>query len=358
MDVIIQGEDCPPCTEPCGEDGNYYHDACACTPGLQVKPIIGSTVTVGYFAVVTDPNGVGTVSHVYADVWHPDGTFKYQIELFPIGFDTYGDYYNTEALAAWAHVTGNHSDLITINSDWAATLPPGITAEDDIYDELWQDLAYLYYGEAEISYCQPGGYYYVGVRGHDTYNTWCNYLYNTFWYIPTSAVELDFNSLNYGTVTIPSSSPTWVGGDSDMLTSLKPTAKNIGNTPVELYVWQDDMDFSDTNGAWNVMFDARLGPPNGNPAVYYSPYDFVDNGLPETDPNYFAWPGVQIPGILPLCTENKLDFSIHAYKGMPGLTYSGIMKLFAFIDCDSYVWGTPAQFQGNAPLGVPPTNSP
>jgi hypothetical protein len=331
---MTPGEDCPPCADPCGVDGNYYHDACACTLGLQVKPILGKTVTVGYYAIVTDPNGVGTISHVYDDIWHPDGTFKYQIELFPVGFNT--GYSNAEALAEWDHVTTHHSDIIKY-------LDIETYDNDEIYDELWQNLAYLYYGEAELSYCQPGGCYHVGVRAHDTYNTWCPYLYNTFEYIPTSAVELDFNTLNYGTLTIPSSDPKWVGGDLDMLTPAKPTVKNIGNTPVDLYVWQDDMQFGQTAGAWNVMFDARLGAPGTFDAVEYYPY--------QIDTNY---PGVRIPGILPLCTENKLDFSIHAFKGMPGYTFTGKMDLYAFID-GMPIWTTPSQFVGNAPLGVPVT---
>jgi len=329
LDVMLEGEDCPPCGEPCGEDGNYYHDACPCELGLQVKPIIGSSVTVGYFAVVTDPQGVNSVDHMYVDVWHPDGSFKYQIEILPIGFSS-GGYDKNVALDAWAHVITNHADLITYNG----------YENDEIYDELWEELAYIYYGEAEISYCQPGGYYHVGVREHDTYDYWCDYLYNNFWYIPTSAIEIDFTTLNYG--SIATSVNKWVGGDSDMATLEKPTVRNVGNTPVKLNVWQDDMDFGQTGTAWNVQFDARLGAPGVNGDVVYAPYEYIS-----------GWPGVWIPGVLPLCTEDKMDFSIHVFKGMPGYTYLGIMKLFAYIDCDSYPWVTPIDLQGNAPMGVP-----
>jgi hypothetical protein len=62
------------------DEGSYEHDSCI-EDGLQVAPTLYGTRTVGYYAVVADPNGRETISHVYADIWHPDGTFKYQIEL-------------------------------------------------------------------------------------------------------------------------------------------------------------------------------------------------------------------------------------------------------------------------------------
>ncbi len=324
LNVSTPIEECPSCSICDEGDGLAKHDACPCTDGLQVKPILGGDVTIEYFAVITDPEGIGQVDHVYCDVWHPDGTFKYQIEMIPISNITQG-------LDIWDHVTNCHPDLITYNG----------YNDSEIYDELWEGLAEIYHAKAQLNYCQPGGWYYVGIRAHDTYDAWCDYLYNKFWYIPTSAVEVDFTNLNYGTVA--TSVDKWIGGDNDMNTAEKPTVRNIGNTPVELYVWQDDMDFGKTNGSWNVEFDARLGNPglNGDVGGYYPE---------EMDPDHL---GVRIPGILPLCTKEKMDFSIHVYKGMPGLTYTGSMKLCAYIDHGHYVWDTPAQFLENAPNGVP-----
>lgn len=342
LEVQIIPEDCDPCI-PCN-DPYWEHDACCCIPALQVKPVLYDSVTVGYYAVVTDPEGVDHVDHVYADIWHPDGTFKYQIELFPVGFDTAGAYDKTVALDLWTHANTYHSDLIKINDVWEATLPTEITAEEDILDELDEELAYLYYGTAEISYCQPGGWYYVGVRAHDGFDAWCEYLFNRFWYIPTAGFAVDFSSIDYGTVA--ESSNKWVGGDYDFNTPLKPTIRNIGNTPIELYVWQDDMDFGMTGMNWNVEFDVRMNS-DGTVRVF-EPYEVDTNG--ETTEDY---PGVRIPGVLELCTEEKLDFSIHVYKGFPGETYTGLMNLCALIHMNSYVWDTPLDFEGDAPLGVP-----
>ena len=303
------------------------HDSCI-DAGLQVAPNLYGTRTVGYYAVVTDPNGRETVSAVYADIWHPDGSFKYQIELSKIEE-------KQEALSRWDHAYDYHEDLITVNEDWALGLPVEVTWWEDVYDELNEQLAYLYYGEAVISYCQPGGYYCVGVRATDHCNLWSDYLCNRFWYIPTSAVEIDFGTIDYsqeGPVAV--SYERWIGGDYIMGTSSKPTVRNIGNCPVELWVEQDHMGFAKTGIEWNVMFNARLTADGDE--VYYYPEEKV-----------------QIPGILDLCTMEKLDFSIHVLKGFPNIDYSGTMDLYAYIDDASYIWNTPLEFIGELPMGVP-----
>jgi len=356
-------EQCDPC-EPC-TGSLWLHDACCCIPGLQVRPILYGNAVVDYFAIVTDPEGVDHVENVYADIWHPDGSFKYQIKLNPVGFDAAGDYDKTVALDIWDHAETYHSDLIKINDDWVADeliLDPDFDEWFDIWDELNEELAYLYVGTSNISYCQPGGWYYVGVRAHDYYDNWCDYLYNRFWYIPTAGIDVDFSSIDYGTVA--ECTNKWVGGNQIFLAEDgKPTVRNIANTPVNLYVHQDDMDFGMTGMSWNVEFDARLSADGQ--VREYDPYqvDLIDiYGDPDDPLNKYS--GVRIPGTLPLCTEEKLDFSIHVLKGFPGLTYTGNLTLCAYMDMDSYIWTTPdgnpgdigvnqPNFVGNAPLGVP-----
>jgi hypothetical protein len=304
-----------------------------------VKPVIGDAVTVGYYVVVTsplgvdpDPTGLGYIS-TYVDVWHPDGQFKYQIQLQVVGWCTETNtYYKSSALSAWSHAYGCHSDLIMVNDGWANTLPPGTDWSSDVYDELNEELALLYYAPADISYCQPGGHYYVGATAYDKLGHQAEYLYNTFWYIPTSAVEIDFTQVDYSPVHVGTHKV--VGGDQDMTTTDKPTVRNIGNTPIELAIQQDDMQFSQTGSAWNVHFDARMGA-NGE-YVYYDPYVTAE-----------------IPGVLPLCTQEKLDFSILVDKASTGYTYTGWMKIWAYIDWYTYVWGTPSQFVGDSPYPIP-----
>ena len=338
LEVLVDIDDCEDCdyyTDGCYSPNTWEKDACPCLEGLQVKPDLGQDVMVGYYAVVTDPQGVADVQNVYADVWHPDGEFKYQIVMTPVGYDLEsGTYSDVEALELWDKVYSCHEDLITINNDWAGTLPPGITPEYDIRDEIDQEEAYLYRGEAPISYCQPGGWYSVGVSAFDTANHQSAYLYNRFWYIPVAAIDVDFTTVDYGSIQIGVQKQA--GGDHDLTTSDHPTVRNIGNTPVELFVEQDDMDFgTDTDGIPNVHYEARMG----GDGIYVS-YD------PEIE--------AQIPGVLELCTLDKLDFRILADKGTNGVTYSGSMSLKACIH-DSYIWATPnsdPDFVGDAPGGV------
>jgi hypothetical protein len=165
------------------------------------------------------------------------------------------------------------------------------------------------------------------------------YLWNKFWYIPTSAVEIDFTTVDYGSVN--KFTTKWIGGDKDMSTPNKFTVRNIGNTEVQLYVWQDDMGFGMTGTNWNVWFDARMGTPGQYGAdVEYDPEEVTATYL-----------GTKINGVLPLCTVEKLDFSIHVVKAL-GTSYSGLMKLYAYIN-GAPVWETPNQFVDTPPDYVP-----
>ena len=119
-----------------------------------------------------------------------------------------------------------------------------------------------------------------------------------------------------------------------MFTPNKPTVRNIGNTPVELWVTQDHMGFGKTSGNWNVEFDARMNADGEY--VYYYPDETV-----------------RIPGVLELCSIDKLDFSILVNKATSGETYNGYMDLCAFIDHTSYIWTTPPEWVEQAPHPIP-----
>lgn len=394
MSVQVDLDDCPDCDIPTGcHDGPtefWIHDACPCIPGLQVKPDPESMVKVGFYAVVTDPQGRDNVEdyHVWADVWHPDGTYKFQIPLARQGFSG-GIYYPQIALDMYMHALYCHEDLVTFNDDpaWLAsfsglTIPPNTPApwvvgepwndQFDVWYELWEPGAYLYYGEAWLSYCQPGGWYHVAYRAQDKMDHWSPWLDNYFWYIPTSGIRLDFDTVDYGLVD--ESTTTWINGDT-LMDIGGPTIKNIGNTPIDLYILQDDMGFGTTTtwvgnppvqvDEYNVEFDARLS--NGGTDTFYDPFEKTllptnlqpDPGNPDNPENYY--PGVRIgePDFtkpegdwLGLCTEEKLDFSIHVKKKADPVDYTGIMNLFACIHGapGDLTWATEPQFiQNNGP---------
>jgi hypothetical protein len=248
---------------------------------------------VHFWAVVTDPEGVETVSHVFADVFHPagppeNGSFKYQLELLLVD----------QAAGLAAFEAAELADLITYNT--------GHTPETVLH-QLEQGLARVYEGTQVLSYHQPAGDYLVKVKAYDYPGNPSTVLENHFTYVAVTAMEVDFTTVNYGTVQM--SINKWVGGDTTFGTANLPTVRNIGNTNLKITVVQDDMGLGDTSGEPNVMYDARLGA-NGVHAIY----------APEQE--------VTLEDVLPLCNTQKLDFSIHVKKADPG-PYSGSITLGA-----------------------------
>lgn len=262
-------------------------------PFTQVLPsaVCDEEVLVNYWAVVTDPEGVDSVSRVYADVWHPQeppeyGSFKYQLQLFRVILDDPIE----DFIAAY------NKELVTFSSSC------------DFYEvvhELEQGLAHVYCGEALLDYCQPAGDYLVEVYAYDTGNNRSEGLTNHFTYVAVTACMFDFESIDYGSVVV--SVNKWIGGDQSMNTPRYPTVRNCGNTNARLSLSQDDMGLGMSSLGYNVEYDARLGA-NGCHA-YYDPYQEVT-----------------LEDVLPLCSTQKLDFSIHVRKGQGG-SYCGSLTI-------------------------------
>jgi hypothetical protein len=122
-----------------------------------------------------------------------------------------------------------------------------------------------------------------------------------FCYVPTAGIEIDFTTVDYGSVTLHYWSVP--SGDRDMTTDCCPTVRGIGNTDVRLNILQNDMGFGVTGDVWNNKFRARLGDQN---------YDYVE-----------YWPDQEkrLDQVLPRCNVEKLDFCIKVDKAMDGPGY-------------------------------------
>jgi hypothetical protein len=270
------------------------------TPGTQVDPpgVFGGTKTVTYWAVVTDEEDNGHVGQVYVDVYHPagppeNGSFKYEVPMnevdkFAVGIPEF------EAAAA--------AGLVVYG--------PGHTY-DTVLNQLQKCVAEVWMGSADLDYHQPAGDYLVKAVAIDRNGNDSLPLENTFLYVPTCIIEIDFDKVNYGSVSICQNK--WISGDTvfDAPVGLNPsTVRNIGNTNSFIWVEQDDMGLGqDVTGMWNVEFDARLGNDPANQVVY--------------DP----FVNTQLPNALPLCNTDELDFSIHVKKGTSGMNYIGTMTV-------------------------------
>lgn len=271
-------------------------------PGMQVNSpgVYQGTQIVFYWAVVTDANGASDVDNVHAMVYHPDGTFKYKVEM-PIHVS------DTDLAQLWVQQAYD-AELLVLN---------GFTI-DEIKEELSQEDAFLWYGSADLDYCQMGGDYEVQLNAYDQFNNWATPLINTFTYVELALCEFDFLTVTYPDVAIDTH--IWAGGDDVFGTPDKPTVRNIGNVPVKIQVAQDDMGFGKTStGTWNVHYDVRLGPA---PATidYYDPSGLMGIWTP-IDTDYFT-----MTDTLELCNTKKLDFSIEVDQGMAG-SYTGKIYL-------------------------------
>jgi hypothetical protein len=286
-------------------------------PGTQVDPplVWEATKPVCYWAIVTDTEGKDNIAAVYVDVFHPmgppeDGSFKYQLQLSVVdkvvGIPAFE--------AAWANGTIS-PDCIGINP--ATTLP---FTYDEIMDELLQCSADIYMVEGGLYYEQPAGDYKVVIKAVDKQANQIT-LENHMLYVPIAAIEIDFTSLSFGSVSVCDNKQ--VDGDRTFVVPSEPagpipmngaTVRNIGNTLAQVTVHETDLfqggiPLGKTGDEWNVEYDARLGDAT-HTNVFFDPCETVT-----------------LPDILELSTEEKLDFSIHIKKFGTTGTWTGTMTI-------------------------------
>ncbi|MCK4269787.1 MAG: hypothetical protein KAW93_04830 [Methanogenium sp.] len=293
----------------CLEDGDPGH----ALPGGQFLPpaLFEGTKEIKYFAIVCDEEDGGDLSLVSAYVYHPNNTyfdpdmwdlFKYQIMLDNIGHGA-----AVQALAQDAYEAG----LITIPSGYTWTGDDGTS----VMYRLGKGTADVWMGTEVIHYCQPAGNYTVIARAVDRNSNPAADLTNIFNYLEVPCAEFDFESVDYGSVSICVNK--WATGNTIFNTADGlPTVRNIGNVPINVkVVRQDPMDFGrDSTGTWDVEFDARLG--DTGTVVTYDP---VADGEP--DQNKI------LPDALWMCHSEELDFSIHILKGFAGDVHEGTLTL-------------------------------
>jgi len=265
-----------------------------------------------FWAIVTDPQDVSTVSQVWINVYHPEGmpecgSWKYKKDLDEQDKGIIGS-----GGAIDAFITARDAGLVTCGTDEAGV--PYTYA--DILEELVQCHAKVYMGVGELDYHQPAGDYLVVADACDINNNWASdwghALRNLLTYMAIPAIEIDFSTVDYGEVDI--SHDSWVAGDQIFLAGdSKPTVRNIGNTEVKLCIQQDDMGFGYAGVppviTWNVEFDVRLGEPPC-PDIRFAPAGVKgDPALPIHEKS------THIDPTLPLCNTQKINFSIHVKQG-------------------------------------------
>ncbi len=300
-------------------NGKYLEGDDATTAGAQFMPSGQYQVnkTIALCAVVTDPDGLSDIDAVYADVFYPAdialgdshvplsdqsglgcGALMQEDTLTRLSLDDGYELFCNK-------VRNKNNNLPVFNTNYNY---------DEICNfdtgELVKLTAAVYCGDKTISYEDPSGDYKVLAVAQDKVGLQGT-LENYFRYLPLTAFEKDFSSVNYGNVKL--NTHKIISGDINWATSDKPTVRNVGNTRLSMKVTQDDMGLDKTDGIYNVKYDGRVG--SDAPFVNYAP--FVTKTLPNP---------------LDLSEMNEMDFSIDISKfppTNPGPNYVGNMTLSA-----------------------------
>lgn len=269
---------------------------------------------VTYCAVATDPDGLDDVNNVYADVFYPPD------RSFHGGTDGCHEPVHDEVLlsrlsksAGWtlicSAIRNNNNNLPA----WATGFNyDEVCAQDG---ELQKETAAVYCGTRNLSFEDPDGMYWVDVHASDKAGLDSDILMNKLTYLPLTAFDVDFQSVNYGNVKLNTHKIKNGDLNFEAPTSTLPTVRNTGNTRMTLKVKQDDLGLGTTNGLPNVQFDGRVG----SDAVF----SFYDP---------FVWE--ELENALELSEIDEVDFSILVKKfptgtgGVDGL-YAGQMWLNA-----------------------------
>jgi hypothetical protein len=267
--------------------------------------------------VVSDPQGRDTIEKVFAKVYHPDGTYKYQVHARLLNPLDEVDATGIKDCIA----DGVAADLISESEAYDLALDHGI--DYNIFDQQnW----HMYKVYLPMYYHQPAGMYDVKVWATDA-NSGLSQTCSTetpcvnnrwFEWVAGTYLVLDFDSIDFGDALAPG---VWtdIDGDLDMGTPARPTLKNNGNTEVQVSVM-----FSDFVGEMFEkridLFDAQLRNLQATNNWHDVPGEHFE--FPSMYEQVFTYP-------IELCRHEKIDFSIHPDSGAVPDIYSGELTIYA-----------------------------
>lgn len=128
---------------------------------------------------------------------------------------------------------------------------------DAVCAELEKQTAFVYCCGQSLAYDDLAGIYQAAVIARSGGGEFSNLLVSDLEYLPLSAVDIDFTSINYGSVA-PNAEKIAKDYESDDSTSLGAAyIRNAGNTRLAISVMQNDMGLGQTNNKYNVRYRAR-----------------------------------------------------------------------------------------------------
>ena len=282
-------------------------------PGTQIDPIAGDQRMVKFYVVIGDSNGVGDLSAAYVKVYHPDGSFKFQLDAIK---------------PDWTIIP--YDGMIDMDGDCEGDTPVPVALDDleaqgritygfDPVRGTTMDLDMLKYDIEHgkqllvelvgyMDYCQPSGDYRVEAIAVDQVGK-AGTLENYFFYTSIVALRCDFERISWGNVNVSKWNVLY--GDEDMNTPTKPTVHNIGNDPAQIELHFTEMT-GQNFGKTIEQFDATMLDGYIELAACESMVITDEAGEPvELSP----------------CTPTQIDFSVHPPSGTPEDTYTGTMTI-------------------------------
>jgi hypothetical protein len=187
--------------------------------------------------------------------------------------------------------------------------------------ELENETSAVFRGEKDLLYDDPSGIYQVNVTAQDNGGN-INYQESEFTYLPFTAFEMDFDSIEYGAVRegrrkIVNGDLVWGNG--------VPTIRNVGNTRLSIEILQEGMGLDDIGKSVNVEYGAKIGENEKS-------WVFFNEGIKQ-----------KINSSLNLSEKNEIDFSVFVYKFPMSLKnrFNGNFTLSAVFEdhlkCDAFV---------------------
>ena len=284
-------------------------------PGTQINCMpSGYHEWLKIIIVLSDPNGLGDIEDVKAQVIYPEdiwpwcGCPKFKVSAEPLCSDNDCVVNFSQKAKEAGLITGEEYDKI-------------------IYNTLDQPNWTMYVAFFEMWYCEPAGYYDVLVWGVDNAFQ-IGEVYSIaedlsgsggfgFEFVECLTLEYDFTALHYG--NIRPSVTQYIQGDKDLSTPQYPTVKNEGNVPIHIRIKSSPLVMNNTQYEIDE-FDYKF---KGEIATY--PAD--------------TW--VDIGPTLCVCNTEKLDLSIHAREGLPQGHYSGTFYMQIYVGS----WGNVCETQ-------------
>ncbi len=279
------------------------------TPGMQTYPNLCDEPEprdIEYWVVAEDPNGVDDISAAASGVWHPDGSFNYQVDLTPV---------DCSAIGLWDG--GDGTSVVEIHAPLNAAIDTdqiSQAAAAALVERCYKHEVVVYKGTKKIEHQQmAGAYTVIGYAADRQANV--GTLTNHFMDMPVIGLSVDRGAVDWGAIL-----PRLTGQVSDeALTSPdKPTVTSCGNA--DMRVGLEFSEMVSTGGPVKAIssFGATWMGQS---------FDFV--------PDVVQWFGTCLNPSSP----KQLGLSIHTPVSLPPGAYRGTLGVYGEM-CPG--WGLPA----------------